>query len=319
MNKTQWVTLAAAAVLSACGGSGGGGDTGSLSLGVTDAPVDEADKVVVTFTGVELLDDQGTAVESFTFAVPRSIDLLQLQGDQQSFLIQDEPVPVGVYREVRLLTSVPNASCNQVSGDPNPASYIEIDAVKYPLIVPSGGSSGFKVQGPITVAAGGSGAYTVDFDLRKSIAERGATGCYNLRPVLRVVDNAQVGTLSGTVDAALLADASCTSDPLSGEGAAVYVFQGASQVPDDFDGADAEPLTGALLTPVLGEGDVVTGFAYEVGFLLEGPYTVALSCQAGDDDPAPSNDAIGFLQTVNVDILRDTVTDQDFVATPPAP
>lgn len=317
--KKRLFLVALAGLLAACGG-GGGGDgtgTGSLSMGVSDAPVDDADEVVVTFTGIQLLGDDGGVRQSFTFATPQQVDLLLQQGDQQFFLIQGEQVPAGVYREVRLLTDVPNSSCNAAMSDPDPASYISINNEKYPLIVPSGGSSGFKVKGPITVAAGGSAAYTVDFDLRKSIAERGSTGCYNLKPVLRVVDNAQVGTLAGTVNPALLADSTCTSDPVTGEGAAVYVYSGAGVTPDDFDGVDAEPLTTGLLTPVRDENQVLTGFSYEVGFLLEGSYTVALSCQAGDDAPAPSDDAtVAFIQPTDVAIVRDATTTLDFSVAP---
>lgn len=297
-------SLFAAAVLSACGSDND--SEGALSLAVTDAPVDGAEAVVVTFTGVELLGEDGGVRQSFTFDAPQSIDLLALQGDNNQFLIQGEVVPVGVYEEVRLIVDTEDASCNNPSGEP--ASYITIDGVDYPLVVPSGGASGLKVKGPLTVAAGGSASYTVDFDLRQSIAERGATGCYNLRPVLRVVDNAQVGTLAGTVDGALLVDAACTSDPVTGEGAAVYVFSAAGTTPDDVDGTEPEPLTSSLLTP---KPDDSGDFSYEVGFLLEGAYTVALTCQAGDDDPE-ADDAIEFDPVADVAITADAVTTQDF-------
>lgn len=314
------------ALLAGCGGGNGGG-TGSLSLGVTDAPVDDADAVVVTFSAVELLGSDGGVRERFSFATPQTVDLLEFQGDAQRFLVNDVQIASGVYNEIRLIVAdQTNASCNAAMANPNHPSYITVDGTDYPLIVPSGGQSGLKVKGPITIAAGGSAAYTVDFDLRKSISERGATGCYNLRPVLRVVDNAQVGTLAGSVNPALLADSSCTSDPVTGEGASVYVYTGAGIVPDDFDGDPntAEPLTTALLTPVL-DGNVVVDFTYEVGFLLEGSYTVALSCQAGDDVPppgtaeAPANNAIAFIQPGNVSIVRNTVADYDFTVVAPAP
>ena len=311
--------LAATAVLAlltaACGGSSGGSgnaQTGSLSVGVTDAPVDDAERVVVTFTGIELLDGDDQVRESFVFDAPISVDLLEQQGDQQFFLIQDRQVPVGVYDQVRLIVDGPaNASCNSAQSDPNHPNFITVDGTDYPLIVPSGAQTGLKIQGPITLAAGGSAAYTVDFDLRKSIAERGATGCYNLRPVLRVVDNAAVGTLVGEVDPALLADASCTSDPVSGVGAAVYVYSGGGQTPDDFDGSDPEPLTTALLQPGGGDG-VPLSFSYEVGFLLEGDYTVALSCQAGDDAPAPADDDIQFILPADAFIVAGEATQLDF-------
>ncbi|WP_161776247.1 DUF4382 domain-containing protein [Polycyclovorans algicola] len=312
MFRHIWVAGLGLALLAGCSDSGSGGGTGALSLGVTDAPVDDADAVVVGFSAVELLDADGGVALRFDFDEIQTVDLLEQQGDNQFFLIQDEQIPSGVYEEVRLIVAEQsNASCNAAQANPNRPSYITVDGVDYPLIVPSGAQTGLKVRGPLTIAAGGSAAYTVDFDLRKSIAERGATGCYNLRPVLRVVDNAEVGTLTGSVDPALLADSSCTADPVSGAGAAVYVYSGSGVTPDDFDGTDPEPLTTALLQPEMLDGALVD-FSYEVGFLLEGNYTVALSCQAGDDLPAPSDDDIVFIQPGDVEIIRDTVSEFDF-------
>lgn len=328
--------LASAAVLcmtftlAGCGGGGGGGGSdnmGSLSLGVTDAPVDDADEVVVTFTAVELLGSDDSVRRRFDFPTPQSVDLLDFQGEQQFFLVGSAndgvDLPAGVYDRVRLIVSdQTSASCNAAQANPNHPSYITIDGVRYPLIVPSGGSSGLKVNGPLTIAAGERARYTVDFDLRKSIAERGGTGCYNLRPVLRVVDSAQTGTLSGSVDPDLLADAACLSDADTGAGAAVYVFEGAV-TPDDFDGlppatvgdVGPDPLTTALLTRVPLTGSL-TDFQYSVGFLLTGTYTVAFTCQADADAPPggldPSDNTLVFLQPRTVTISANTTTDADF-------
>lgn len=307
--KRMLATSALVVLLAACG-SDGDDDAGSakLSLSVTDAPVDSAEAVVVSFTGVELFPGDGGNPVIFDFDPPLSIDLLTLQGDNSAFLIQDADIEPGVYDELRLIIDTENASCNNLVAPFD--SYIRIDGTEYPLIVPSGGASGLKVFGPITAAAGGSAAYTIDFDLRSSIAERGVTGCYNLRPVLRVVDNAEAGALTGTVDPALLTDSTCTADPVTGAGAAVYVYENADVVPDDADGIDPEPLTSARLTPVEGGS-----FTYEVGFLLAGDYTVAVTCQAGDDE-ATADDDITFAAAANVAITADTVTEQDFAATP---
>lgn len=320
MIKPSVIAALSIALLGACSDSGSGGGSGSFSLGVTDAPVDEADAVVVGFTAVELLDAEGQVALRFDLDTTQQVDLLAQQGDNQFFLIQDEQIPAGVYEEVRLIVDEQtSASCNAAQANPERPSYITIDGTDFPLIVPSGGQTGLKVRGPLTIAAGGSAAYTVDFDLRKSIAERGATGCYNLRPVLRVVDNAEVGTLAGSIDPALLVDSSCTANPVTGQGAAVYVYSGAGVTPDDFDGSEPDPLTTALLTPVTDEGGQLIGFSYEVGFLLEGGYTVALSCQAGDDLPAPSDDEIAFIQPNDVVIVRDMTLPLDFVVTAETP
>ncbi|MFA5938727.1 MAG: DUF4382 domain-containing protein [Sinimarinibacterium sp.] len=307
--KKVIVCILFAAALAGCSSNNDDGPA-RLSIAVTDSPVDDADAVVVTFTGLELLGSDDGVRESFTFAEPISVDLLQFQGDQSRFLIEGEEVPVGVYDQVRLIVDTENASCNNLTGDF--ASYITIDGTDYPLVVPSGGASGLKVMGPITVAQGGTAAYTIDFDVRKAIAERGATGCYNLKPVLRVVDNAEVGTLTGTVDAELLQQAGCTADAATGAGAAVYVYQGSGIAPDDVDGTDPEPLTSSLLTL---EDDGSGDFTYEVGFLLAGDYTAAFSCQAGDDT-AEGNEEIAFTGAANVAIAADEVTTQNFSLTP---
>ena len=307
-----------AVALAACGGDGGSADisgTGFVSLGVTDAPVDEADAVVVTFTEVQLLGADDEPRLTFVLDTPQQIDLLALQGNNSAFLIEGEEVPVGEYEQVRLLVDSVPPSCNNIPSEL--PSYITIDGVDYPLVIPSGEQSGLKFQGPITVAAGQSAAYIVDFDLRQSIAERGATGCYNLRPVVRVVDNAAVGTLAGTVDPDLFADASCSADPVSGEGAAVYVYTGAATTPDDADSstdADIDPLTTAQVSPVTDETDTIVGYSYEVGFLLAGDYTAAFTCQAGED-LGEQDDAITFGDVENdISIQAETVTTVDFQA-----
>ena len=320
MSSTRFILPTAFAfALSACGGGSSSADitgTGFVSIGVTDAPVDNADAVVVTFTEVQLLGDDDDVRQTFTLDTAQQIDLLALQGNDSAFLVEGEEVPVGTYEQVRLIVDAVAPSCNNIP-DPLP-SYITIDGVDYPLVVPSGAQSGLKFQGPITVAAGQSAAYTVDFDLRQSIAERGATNCYNLRPVVRVVDNAEVGTLTGTVDPDLFADAACASaDPTTGEGGAVYVFAGGTTVPDDVDTStdeDADPLTTALLTPVTDESDAVVGYEYEVGFLLAGEYTAAFTCQARDDN-SEQDDAIGFGDVANnITINADGETTVNFEA-----
>ncbi len=305
--RNTLINAAAVIMLAACSNDNG---KGSLSVGVTDAPVDQAEAVVVTFTAVELLGADGNTRASFELDPPQAVDLLSLQGSNSRFLVEGVSVAPGQYEEVRLLIDTENASCQNLSAPFD--SYVRVDGTDYPLVVPSGGSSGLKVKGPITVAAGGSAAYVIDFDLRKSIAERGNTGCYNLRPVLRLTDVAQVGTLSGTVDGALLADSSCSADPVTGEGAAIYVYEGADVTPADVDGVAPEPLTSSLLASKDdGSGD----FTYEVGFLMAGDYTASFTCQAGDDDPETS-DAIGFGPNANVTIAADTVTTQDFELAP---
>ena len=321
-------------VLPGCGGGGGGvAGTGTLDLSVSDAPIDGAEEVFVTFTGIELRRDGADPIV-IEFDDPVGVDLLTLQGDNSAFLIQGQELPAGVYSDVRLIVAGEgNAACNAPS--PPYDSYIVLagESEQRPLIVPSGGSSGYKVKGGITIAAGQRGDYTVDFDVRKSIAERGTTGCYNLKPVMRVVDNAETGTLTGTVDADLLADESCAgvagADTSTGAGSAVYVYEG-TVTPDDFDGLPDLVAPDPLVTALLAKDEVTGDFTYEVGFLLVGPYTVAFTCQAGNDvapesvppvepELVESDNALLFVQPQATTITTGGTSVVDFVVAEPPP
>lgn len=80
--KSSVSALAFLSVLGLAACDSGGDDTGSVSVGVTDAPVDGATNVWVEFTGVTLKHKhEGKGEISFDFTTPRVIDLLALQGD----------------------------------------------------------------------------------------------------------------------------------------------------------------------------------------------------------------------------------------------
>lgn len=294
--------------LSGCGG-GGGSDT-TVSFGVTDAPVDTAEAVVVTFSGIDLLDDNGNRVEGFELDENVKVDLLKLQGANSEFLVTDVKIAPGVYKEIRLVAVAPNPNCNSLSAPFD--SYITVSGTDYPLVVPSGAQTGLKVKGPITIAAGARASFVIDFDLRKAVSERGNKGCYNLSPVLRIVDTAEVGTLNGKVDKELLSSSACSADTQTGAGAAVYLYDGPEATTDDV-GSSNEPFASSNLVPV---GDDSGDFTYEIGFLLAGGYTAALTCQAGDD-VSTTDDDIEFLEAKDVSVTADGLTVADFEFTAP--
>jgi hypothetical protein len=314
MSKRNSINLALgviflAGTLTACG-SGSDGSPTTVSFGVTDAPVDNAEAVVVTFSGIDLLDDSGTRVGGFELESNRQVDLLQLQGANSEFLVTGASIEPGVYEEIRLIAVAEQPSCNNLVAPFD--SYITVDGTDYPLVVPSGAQTGLKVKGPITIAAGERASFVIDFDLRKAVSERGNKGCYNLKPVLRIVDTAEVGTLSGTVDKEFLTSSACTADTETGSGATIYLYDGSDVTPDDV-GSAVEPFASSNL---LAASDDSGDFTYEIGFLLAGSYTAALTCQAGDD-VATSDDDIEFLEEKNVDVTADGLTEADFVFTPP--
>ena len=310
---TRLLLATSALALGACG-SGSDVPIASMSLGIADAPVDEAQTVVVAIDAVELLDAQDAVAHRVDFAPPVAVDLLEQQGGAQFLLFEGRAVPPGTYPELRLyVANQTNASCSQAQANPDHPSFITVDGVDYPLIVPSGGAAGIKVRGPIVLQEAGEARYTIDFDLRKSIVQRGKSGCYNLKPKLRLVDNAGAGRIEGHVDAARLSASACTADAANGRGAAVYVFAGAGIEPDDDDGTAPDPLTTALLKPKPDEAD--TRFTYAAGFLPAGTYTVAFTCQAGDDVP-DAQDAIDFTGTATITVEPEATTVHDFTIAP---
>jgi hypothetical protein len=274
--------LTAGALLAGCGGSSSG--TGQLKVAVTDAPVDEADSVVVAFTGIEVKPADGPAFMLETFDPPLAIDMLDLQ-DGLNQEIADATVPAGRYNWIRLAV---NLDEDGVIDEPEmeTTSYIVVDGHPWALWVPSGDQSGLKLVGGFIVPQGGVADFTIDFDLRKSVhlPMNGALQ-YVLKPALRIVDNTIVGSIYGNVDPNLLTGDASTC--------AVYAFEGEGVAPDDLDeveGTDSEPLASAdVKLDLLEEGR----YGYRVAFLLPGPYTVALTCEADQDDPA-TDDLITF-------------------------
>lgn len=280
--------LLSGTLLAACGGDDDEA-TGQLSLAVTDAPVDNATSVVVEFTGVELMGPGGRT--TFEFDEAHTIDLMNLQGSLSEPLISDETVAAGEYQWVRLMV---NAEASTID------SYIELeDGTQHSLFIPSGAQTGLKLNSGFTVGAGTTANFTIDFDLRKSVhLPMNGNMDYYLRPSLRLIDNLEVGTIAGSVDAALVPE---TCSP------GVYLFAGADVAPDDEDANEPNPVTSAM--PALNEE---TGnYDYEIGFVPAGEHTITFTCAAGDDQP-DSDDDISFSNTQNVTVNAEETTTVDF-------
>jgi hypothetical protein len=280
------VAVAAATLLAACGGEDGGGGaqkTGTLKVGITDAPVDFADQVVVQFSGVELKPRDGEAF-SIDFAAKR-LDLLELQGTRRALLLDGETVPAGEYEWMRL----------KVDADPNVVgdSYVRLETggEECEMRVPSGDQTGLKLLRGFTVGAGTITDFTIDFDLRKSVVappgqRTPVSTCggqaYLLKPALRIVDNLQVGVIAGSVDPGLITAqcASSTEAPYPGN---VYLFgpiaAGGDVLADDYDGVEADPNGPDPLTSAMVDRNT---FAYTIGFVPAGDYRVAYTCDLDD-------------------------------------
>lgn len=270
--------------------------TGLFTLGITDAPLDNARRVIVQFTGIEIQAASGERL-NFDFETPRQIDLLALNGGEREFLLSDQPLPAGHYDWIRLKVDAESDSDTM-------DSYIELeDGSTRSLKIPSINQTGLKLARGFEVPLGGITDFTIDFDLRKSIhTPPDLDEDFILRPTLRMVDNTDAGKIAGTVDPILIPD---PDNPTC----MVYVFENLGITPDDIDGLDAEPITTA---PV--KFDAATGqYIYQAAFLNAGDYTLALTYQAEDDDPE-TDDKIEFENSVQVTVSPGTATTYEFQA-----
>ena len=293
--RTGFTALLAVAI-TGCGGSGGDGataaatPTGILSLGVSDSPVHSAQRVCIEFNEVELKQSGNAQTTLVTFATPQKVDLLQFQGANAAPLLTNEVLPAGNYEWMRLgINAVRSANGGAGETDPalcdGEASYIVMDdGTVNNLYVPSGENSGLKLVSGYTVPANDQVSLTLEFDLAKSItAPPGQSPDVKLRPTIRLVNNNEVGTLTGEVAAALAEAESC--EP------AVYLFDPGvtpNGIEDDVqDGYDP------IATAMVEAQDQLDGsiqYHYTIGFLLTGTYTAAYTCNNMDFEPVDGTD-----------------------------
>jgi hypothetical protein len=299
--------IASLAVLGLVGCGGGGGSSpdpdGHIKLSITDAPLDDATSVVVQFSSVAF-KRAGAAAEVVQNLSPatRQIDLLQYQQGRAALLLDGVTLPAGDYEWVRLIVDDQQGVRD---------SYIiRTTGEECELRVPSGAESGLKLNRGFTLPADGSIALTIDFDLRKSIhAPPGQSGSapdctqgYLMRPTLRIVDDANVGAIAGSIDSALI-----TPDCMP----KVYVFSGTGVVPDDIEEgvvtADVDP----LLVADVHLTDGTAAYGYRAAFITPGAYTVAFTCS---DDDATTDDTLTFLPAQNITVQANLIATADFVA-----
>lgn len=212
--------LASSLGLMACGGgSSSDPGQGTIQIGITDAPVDSAEAVVIHFTSATIHGDSGNTVVAVTDPVSgdpgRTIDLLALQSGQWTGLF-DNVVTAGHYSWIRLEMDFSK-------------SYIQINGARYALRCTSCENNGYKLNSSFTVERDAVLALMLDFDLRKSITDpSNASTDYTLRPTLRTIATAASGSISGAVDSNLI-----TAAPGAMAACSVYVFSGYDAMLDD--------------------------------------------------------------------------------------
>lgn len=179
--------VATAVAALSCGGDSGtapdGG--GTLVVQMHDAPFNDAMAVLVTFSDVSVRSDDG-AMEGLGFegGGSRTCDLRRLEDGHNEVLASGSP-PEGRYTQIRLViadaqlffesdTQLPACRANRQ----NPGGRAR--AVSVPAAV-------VTLDREFEVRENTRTTITLDFDGEKSFLEGGASGLFNLNPVVRVV------------------------------------------------------------------------------------------------------------------------------------
>lgn len=295
-----------AILLAGCGGSSDSADTGFLSLGISDGPISSALKVCIEFNGVEV-KGQGPA-EYIPVDPPISVDLLDFQGNNAAPLLVREELPAGNYQWMRLDITADrggNGGTGDTGGDDcdGAGSYIVIDTeTRHNLYIPSSAMNGLKLVGGFTIPANGTANVTADFDLMKSVtAPPGLDPDVVMRPVIRLVNNLEAGTLTGQVANDLAEAEACD--------ASVYLFDDGVTPNGIVDGeVDPDDPVATALVEAQRQPDESVEYHYTIGFLLAGEYEAAFTCNGTDFEPTE-----GYPATIVANQLE-TV---DFPAPPP--
>ncbi|MGP4842802.1 DUF4382 domain-containing protein [Marinobacter sp. 1Y8] len=265
------------------------GKNGQLSISLADAPVDNLTEVNITVTAIELKPKDESA-NTYTFDNPKRFDLLELQNGNSTLLLTEDKLRAGDYSWVRLILS-----------DADNAQYVvDLNGGQFSLKVPSGSESGLKINTGFSVPENSEGRYTIDFDVRKSlVAPEGNTADYLLKPSLRLVDNDDVGSISGTVDASTVIATECDDTQIYA--GLVYIFEGKDASADDIGSANPP----VVVAPLQGSSGT---YSFKASFLSAGDYTVSYTC---DEDDIEANDSLSFVKQRNVKVTAGSTTTTD--------
>lgn len=324
------VTLLSLLLLS-CGGGDSSSETQNITppatgtldatftLGISDAPIDNADEVVITIESITFTRDGEDVIfetfsnenEGIVDAETIKLDLLQFQGGAQFNVLENATIPEGSYNQVII---------NVLDEDPTLSYVTELDGSIKSIKVPS---DNLKLGGIEITATSDTQQFTVEFNLRKSMAYKPGPDEYNLKPTgVRIVNNNDTGIVSGEIDIdAINTEISCMADTHL-----VYLYPGSALdinlLADIFDNeiANNGAPEGAIapfdaVTPIL---DVNTNnYTYEFGFVPKGEHTLAYACNTTENgDNSDVYDAITIpnpaSEIIEIEVEANEVTNQNF-------
>ncbi|MCA0935297.1 DUF4382 domain-containing protein [Vibrio alginolyticus] len=283
-------------------------ETATFSLAVSDAPVDDAEKVVLAFEDVVLIPfDPETGEQTGDHIIMnvsedgelRQIDLMEYQGSNAETIISDQTLAPGDY--AMCLYAKDGTQLNDTS-----LSYVEkTDGTVKGLVVNSRGSCygakpdtsdqgrlKFSQKGEFVKVHTGNNSYVVEFDLRKGLADPTGKDYMNMNSnAVSLVNAAEAGHIGGDVSSvqyqACEAD-SAALNAINDDTAvhAVYLYAGEMDRSAMGDiGAPAELNTPVAIADVNETEDELGNvtYNYEFGYIGPGTYSVGYTCTASKD------------------------------------
>ena len=190
-----------------------------------------------------------------TIATPeRTFNLLDFQGGNAT-LLGEADLPADQYAAVRVVINTNRSSV--VKSDGSQAT------VHWPL---TGDLALFAIVEPALTVTSAGAHIILDFDVGRTFLDDGAGGFY-FSPVIRAVNEAATGSISGTVTAT-----SIEGDTLPMANVAVSVYR--SSVEDD------RPVALLSTVPLIGTGHTDAQGHFVIGYLPAGDYAVLAEAPA---------------------------------------
>jgi hypothetical protein len=181
--------------LMSCGSSSNGsGDSGKLSLSLSDAPASEYKAVYVTIAEIQVhRADEAEGTWQTILTPNATYNLLDLiNGTTASLGVAD--LATGTYTQMRLILGNEHDSSHPY------ANYLITQTdVPIELKVPSGFQTGIKLLHTFDVVAGRTVGLVLDFDAGRSVVKAGNSGKWQLKPTIKIINTLNNATLTGHV------------------------------------------------------------------------------------------------------------------------